>query len=233
MERNVSEAFSHRLKAWDLQSNRGVDNFVAISRTVQQRIQRVYGCRSVVIYPSVDLEFFRAADAVREEFYLIVSALVPQKRIDLAVEAFNRTGKPLWIVGTGPLWRHLRRKARSNIHFLGGLSDEEVRQLYSRARALIFPGSEDFGLVPVEAQACGCPVVAYGEGGATETVVEGETGLFFPEATPESLGKTLCLFERTRFADEKVVKNARRFDRARFRSEWRHYFKKLGVRVEM
>ena len=182
LKRKLLNVFSKRLRAWDLASNRGVDFFVAISQTVSKRIQKIYGRPSQVIYPCIDAEFFHPLDVPREEFYLIVSSLVPYKRIDLAVEAFNQNGKSLLIAGEGSLRRKLSSKARPNVRFLGWQPNEEIRRLYSQARALIFPGTEDLGLVPLEAQACGCPVIAYGEGGATETVTEGETGLFFVEA---------------------------------------------------
>ena len=225
------EIFSKRLQDWDLESNRGVDFWVAISRTVQERIQRTYGRQSDVIYPCVDLELFQPLDLDREDFYLVVSRLVSHKWIDLAVEAFNRNGKPLLIVGEGSLRRHLARRARSNVRFLGWQPDQEVRRLYCRARALIFPGTEDFGLVPVEAQACGCPVIAYGEGGATETVIEGETGLFFRGASAASLCEAVQQFERRPWDPVKAVANGRRFSRSRFLSEWQQYFRRRGFGV--
>lgn len=219
------------LKRHDLRSSRSVDHFVAVSRTVQERIQRVYGRSSLVIHPCADLEFFSPADLEREDFYLIVSALVPQKRIDLAIEAFNRSGRKLLIAGSGPLRAALERGAADNIQFLGWRTDEQVRELYRRARALVFPGTEDFGLVPVEAQGCGCPVAAFGEGGLTETVVEGETGLFFAESAADSLNLTLDRLERSSFDPSKIVANAQRFSRSRFRAQWREFFRRLNLDV--
>ena len=181
----------------------------------------------------MDLELFQPLDLDREDFYLVVSRLVAHKWIDLAVEAFNRNGKPLLIVGEGPLRRSLTRKARSNVRFLGWQPDQEVRRLYCRARALIFPGTEDFGLVPVEAQACGCPVIAYGKGGAAETVIEGETGLFFRAADAPALDEAIIRCEQTSFDPEKAIRNARRFSRPRFLSEWQHYFKRRGFDVTL
>lgn len=214
---------SGRLKKWDVETSPRVDHFVAISRTVAERIRSVYNRQAEVIYPCVDLDTFEPRNAPREEFYLMASALVPHKRVELAVEAFNRLGRPLWIVGNGPLSSRLKRRARRNVRFMGWLPDPELRDLYCRARALIFPGVEDFGLVPVEAQACGCPVIALGEGGATETVREGETGLFFDEPSPESLLQRVHDFERSRFDPRRAVEHARRFSRRRFFAEWRSY----------
>ncbi|MDA2927868.1 glycosyltransferase [Acidobacteria bacterium AH-259-G07] len=229
----VLDLFARRLQKWDLKSNQRVDYFVTISRTVQKRIERAYGRESQVIYPCIDLEFFQPYDVPREDFYLVVSALVPHKRLELAVQALNQNGKALLVVGTGPLRRRLARKAGSNIQFLGWVSDEDVRMLYCRARALVLPGPEELGLVPIEAQACGCPVIAYGEDGATETVIEGKTGLFFRQPTAESLLEAVRLFEGTNFDVREIVTNAQRFSRQRFRAEWQQFFKNLGLNVQM
>lgn len=232
-KQKLLEAVAGRLRKWDLDSNNHVDFFVAISTTVQRRIERIYNRVSEVIYPPVDLDFFCPGNSARGEFYLVVSSLVPYKRIDLAVEAFNQNGRPLLVVGEGPQRRMLRRQARSNIRFLGWQPDREVRRLYRTARALIFAGEEDFGLVPVEAQACGCPVLAYGQGGATETVRDGETGLLWGEADPRSLCAAIRSFEQATFSEAQARQNAARFSRHRFREEWRRYFKKLGLDIKM
>ncbi|MFQ5740228.1 MAG: glycosyltransferase [Acidobacteriota bacterium] len=227
------KALSSRLKQWDLKSTDSVDFFVAVSETVAKRIRRVYGRDAEVLYPCVDQEFFSPSSLPREEFYLIVSALVPQKRIDLAIEAFKRNGKTLLVVGTGPLYRRLSRMAGPNTRFLGWLEDGRVRELYRRAKGLIFPGTEDFGLVPVEAQACGCPVLAFGEGGTTETVIDGKTGLFFRQPNPDALLAALASFEKVRFDSKEALDNARRFSRPRFRDRWRAVFKKLGLPIRI
>ncbi len=221
---------SGRLKAWDLATAGNVDHFVAISKTVQQRIARIYGRRSDLIYPGVDLDRYRPGPERRDDYYLVVSALVPQKRIDLAVAAFAQSGRKLVVVGEGPVAAALRRRGGDSIHFLGRAGDPEIRGLYRRARALIFPGIEDFGLVPVEAQACGCPVIAFGEGGATETVVEGESGFFFREACGESLNEAIRRFEKASLDPRKIVASASRFSMKRFRSQWRSFLNGLGVR---
>ncbi len=229
LRRILLRLLSRPLRSWDTRTNQSVDSFVAVSETVQRRIGTTYGRESRVIYPFVDLDFFRPGTASREDFYLIVSGLVPNKRISLAVEAFNRSGKALRIVGSGPLLRRLRRMARPNVQFLGWQPDDEVRRLYQTARGLVFPGHEDFGLVPVEAQACGCPVIAYGEGGVTESVVAGETGIFFQDRTSEALREAVDSFEKSPLEEGRMIRNAKRFSRDRFWSEWRQCLKELGL----
>lgn len=223
------ELLAEELKRWDLENSRRVNSFVAISETVRKRIQRVYARDAETIYPCVDLDFYCPADVERGDFYLAFSALVPQKRIELAVEAFNQNRRRLLIVGSGPCHRRLSQMAGDTVRLLGWLPDCEVRELYRTARALIFPGCEDFGLVPVEAQACGCPVIAYGRGGLTETVIDGETGVFFSSQTTESLNEAVRRFEEATFDSTKVVSNAGRFSRERFQESWRAYFRKTGL----
>src|SRR5262249_3736875 len=148
-----------------------VTHFVAISRTVARRIAECYGRTSTVIHPPVDTDYYSPIDVRREDFYLVVSALAPYKRIDLAVSACNRLRRRLVVIGTGQDQSKLRRLAGPTIHFLGWQPDDVIRDHLQRCQALLFPGEEDFGIVPVEAMACGTPVIAYGQGGATETVV--------------------------------------------------------------
>jgi glycosyltransferase involved in cell wall biosynthesis len=219
---------SRNLKAWDLEVNHRVDRFVAISRTIQDRIKAVYGRSSDLIYPGADLDFFQPTNCKRESFYLIVSALVPQKRVDIAVEAFRKNGKSLRVAGTGPLKRSLERMAGPNTRFLGWVSDDELRDLYRSARALIFPGFEDFGLVPVEAQACGCPVIGLGHGGLTETVAEPQSGVFFEEPTAVALLDAVERFERRRFHACEVRRTVEKFSIPRFHEEWRNYLQGAG-----
>ncbi len=225
--RTAMRVWGPGLERWDRQTAGGVDQFVAISETVRRRIRRVYGRESEVIHPGVDLEFFRPAGRAREDFYLVVSALVPQKQLETAVEAFGRNGRRLLVAGSGPWRGSLERLGGPNVHFLGWRTDEQIRDLYSRARALIFPGVEDFGLVPVEAQAMGCPVIAFAEGGATETVIEGESGYFFRRRTPEALLEVVRRLEKEPLDEERVVASGRRFSHQRFRREWREYLRTL------
>ena len=176
-----------RLRDWDRRTAERVDRFVTLSRHVQERIRRAYGREADVVYPPVDTDFFTPGAPGHDGFDLIVSALVPYKRLDLAVSAYARLGYPLKVVGTGTELDTLRRLAGPATEFLGRRSDEDVRDLYRRCRCLLFPGEEDFGLVPVEAMACGKPVVAYARGGAAESVVDGVTGAFFHEQTEAAL----------------------------------------------
>jgi len=175
------------LRRWDRRTARRVDRFVAISRHVAARIRKFYGRESDIVHPPVDTAFFTTGPEQRADFDLVVSALVPYKRIDLAVTAYTRTGRKLKIVGVGGELPRLRRLAGPNVEFLEWSADEDIRNLYRTARCLVFPGEEDFGIVPLEAQACGCPVVAYGRGGALETIKDGVSGIFFDAQTEASL----------------------------------------------
>jgi glycosyltransferase involved in cell wall biosynthesis len=203
------------LRSWDVRSSDRVNYFIADSRTVQERIKRIYGRGSDLIYPPVDLERF-SVTRTDDGFYLIVSALVPYKRIDLAVAAFNRNGERLVIIGTGSEEQQLKAVAKKNIEFLGWRSDTEVKQYYERCRALIFPGEEDFGIVPVEAMACGKPVVAYARGGATETVINGSTGVYFHERTPDDLNRALISLSKLHLDPEKIRGHAVQFGKENF-----------------
>jgi glycosyltransferase involved in cell wall biosynthesis len=217
----------HRLRIWDESSSSRVDHFVANSENVARRIEKYYRRSAEVIPPPADTDFFRPPDGdPPRPDYLIVSALVPYKRIDLAVEAFNRSGERLTIVGTGPDMRKLKKLARSNIAFLGQVSAEDLRTLYQTAKALLLPGEEDFGITALEAQACGAPVIAYGRGGALESVVPGETGVFFSELTAAGLGSALDKFRRLKFNKSGIRMNAERFSRRAFRERIAAYFDK-------
>jgi glycosyltransferase involved in cell wall biosynthesis len=195
----VRDLFLTDLRRWDRATSERVTHFVAISRTVERRIRDCYARPSVVICPPVDVDFFTPAAVAREDFYLCVSALVPYKRIDLAIEACHRLGRRLVVIGMGPERSRLERAADGHVTLLGWQSDDEIRDHYRRCRALLFPGEEDFGIVPLEAQACGAPVIAYQAGGAVETVCAGGsepgTGVFFPERTAESLMDAILRFE--------------------------------------
>ncbi len=220
-----------RLKKWDLRTNESVDHFVAISNHVQKRINQHYGREAVVIYPPVDTEFYRLdPDVVRENFYLIVSALVPYKKVDVAVRAFNKLGRELIVIGSGPELGTLKKEAKKNIYFLNWQPDDVLRNYYQRARALVFPGEEDFGIVPVEAQACGCPVIAYKKGGALETVRENISGTFFEKQTEEDLSQTVLRFERENFSQLEINQAVLRFGRDRFKSEIKAFIESVVKR---
>jgi glycosyltransferase involved in cell wall biosynthesis len=203
------------LARWDAATAGRVHRFIANSRHVADRIRRYYNREATIVYPPVDTVFFQPAAYPRERHFLIVSAFVPYKRLDLAIEACHRVGAPLRIVGDGPDRVRLERAAGDTVQFLGRLSDEDVRDEYRRACALILPGEEDFGIVPVEAQACGCPVVAFGRGGALETVVDGETGVFFPELTAASLSEALERAAGMTFDSSRLRDHAEQFSRER------------------
>ncbi len=206
----------HWLRVWDESSSRRVDHFIANSRTVAERIHKYYGRASEVINPPVDIDFFQTGKH-SGDYYLIVSALVPYKRVGLAVEAFNRTGDRLLIVGTGPDYKKLKKGAKKNIEFLGQVTSEELLQIYQEAKALIMPGEEDFGINSLESQACGVPVIAYGRGGATETVIPGTSGLFFKRLTVDSLVSVLDKFNKLAFNKAEIRKNTVKYSREKFK----------------
>ncbi|HEY0777464.1 MAG TPA: glycosyltransferase [Gemmatirosa sp.] len=184
--RTVLPPVVDRLRRWDLETASRPDVYAVNSSVVAERVRRHYGRESEVIPAPVDLSRY-APGSTNDEYYLIVSRLNPYKRVDLAVDAFNALGWPLVIIGDGPDRPALEARARPNVRFLGRLPDHEVAEHYARCRAVIFAGEEDFGIVPLEANASGRPVVAYRAGGVLDTVVEGRTGVFFDERTPESL----------------------------------------------
>jgi glycosyltransferase involved in cell wall biosynthesis len=184
--RNFLRPVIDALQHWDLRAARKPDYFLANSSVVKQRIARIYGRDAQVIHPPVNVHRFEVAHK-SENFYLIVSRLLSYKRIDIAIEAFNRLGLPLVIVGDGPDRGYLERLAKSNVTFTGYLNDTKVLDYFYRCRAFVFPGEEDFGIAPLEANACGKPVIAYRAGGTLDTVINGESGLFFDEQNAESL----------------------------------------------
>jgi glycosyltransferase involved in cell wall biosynthesis len=209
---------AHWLRMWDRLSADRVDHFVAISNEIAGRIRRHYGRDAEVVYPPVDVERIRPNSAAPEDFYLIVSRLVAYKRVDLAIAAANSLRRRLVIVGDGPERRRLEAMAGSTVEFLGRRPDVEIADLYARCRAFLFPGFEDFGIAPVEAQAAGRPVVAFAAGGALETVVDGKTGVFFPEQTAEALALAIERFEGLTLDPVVCRRNAERFSAVRFRA---------------
>jgi len=210
------------LRRWD-RDTAGVHEFVAISRHIADRIRRVYGRAADVIYPPVDVQRFRPV-RTPEDFYLVVSALVPYKRIDLAVEAATRLRRRLLVIGTGPEARRLAAVAGPTVEFLGWRDDDEVADLYARCRAVLFPAVEDYGIVPLEAAAAGRPTLALGRGGARETMVglgegpEPPTAVFFETQTTDALMAAMLRFEASsdRFDPAALRARAERFDRPRF-----------------
>ncbi|MEA3308762.1 MAG: glycosyltransferase [Chloroflexota bacterium] len=209
------------LRRWDYAvAQRPTTHFIAISTAIQERIRRYYGREAEVIYPPVAVKRYHPATQ-HDDYYLLVSRLVPYKRIDLAVRAFNELGLPLLVVGSGRAQEVLEALAKPNIQFLGYLPDADVSGLLARCKAFVFPGREDFGIAPVEAQAAGRPVIAYGAGGALDTVLVGETGVFFSEPTPESLAAAVRTFDASAVDPLACRANAERFSVARFQQELR------------
>ncbi|HUT16638.1 MAG TPA: glycosyltransferase [Anaerolineae bacterium] len=207
--------FLRNLRLWDRVAADRVDHFLAISKAVQQRVHKHYGRDAEIIYPPVNVERFQLCRQ-RGDYFLIISRLVPYKRVDLAVKAFSQLGLPLWIVGDGRDRRALEAMAAPNVRFLGRASDEDIERYLGECRAFVFPGEEDFGIAPLEAQAAGRPVIAYAAGGALETVVEGRTGLFFREQTPEALAEVMACFRDDDFDPQAIRKHAVRFGRKGF-----------------
>lgn len=216
-----------RLQKWDKDSSQRVDHFIAISGHIQKRIKNCYAREAAVIYPPVDTDFYTPDGTERGEAYLIVSAFVPYKKIEVAIEAFNEMKKPLIIIGGGPCEAALKKIAGPTVSFLGWRENEVIRNYYRNARALIFPGEEDFGIVPVEMQACGGAVIAYAAGGALETVRENSTGIFFYQPTKEALKQAILDFEKKSFSEKDARRNAERFSAARFMNEMRVFTEKV------
>lgn len=199
------------LRLWDRAAARRVDHFVAISTEVQRRIKRIYRRDSVVIYPPVDTHRYQPSSTV-EDFCLVVSRLIPYKRVDLAVQACTKLGIPLLVAGEGRDRERLEEMAGPTVKFLGRVPDRDLPDLMARCRAFLFPGLEDFGIAPVEAQAAGRPVIAFRGGGALDTVIDGKTGLFFDEQTPDALCEALKRLPTLAFDAREVRTNAERFD---------------------
>jgi glycosyltransferase involved in cell wall biosynthesis len=222
----------HYLRLWDVSSANRVDAFLANSFYVARRINKLYRRPAQVIYPPVEIEDYRS-DLPREEFYVTVSRFVPYKRMDLIIETFSKIGAPLVVIGEGPEFRKAQHKAKSNVELLGYQPNEVVADHLQRARAFIFTANEDFGIIPVEAQAAGCPVIAYGKGGVLETVIgwpnPNATGVFFDAQTLEALAEAITLFEAHEgtFKSETCRRNAERFRKGRFQREFRDSVERL------
>jgi glycosyltransferase involved in cell wall biosynthesis len=221
VRQTVLAAVRNRLRRWDQKTAAGVDHFIANSSFVRDRIRKFYGREADIVHPPVDTSFFQPSTNPREDFYFAAGALVPYKRLDLAIEAFNRLGRRLVIAGTGPELNRLRKMARSNITFVGWVTDEQLRRLYQTARGLVFTAREDFGIVPVEARACGCPVIAFGAGGCLETVQDGLSGIFFPDQNPDSLISALRTFETLPWPQDRVRNQVEIFSRESFKTRIR------------
>jgi glycosyltransferase involved in cell wall biosynthesis len=219
--RLLSKPFVSYLRKWDLRASQRPNHYIAISQEVGRRIKKYYGRDSKVIYPAIEIKR-KNLKAKKGEYYLVVSRLskyVLYKKVDLVIEAFNINGKNLKIVGTGSLEKELKKKARENIEFLGRVEDSELEKLYKGAKALIFPGNEDFGLVMAEAQSFGTPVIAFEGGGALEIIEKGRTGEFFKKQEVKSLLKVLKNFDERRYNKKVIRRSAERFSFKIFKKE--------------
>jgi len=211
-------------RKWDVRAASKVDQFASISQVVSNRIKNSYGRDSVIIHPPVDVSRFEPS-LIREKYFVIVSRLVPHKRLDIGVKAFNKLGYPLLIIGEGPERMKLERMALSNITFKGFMSDSETAQALNHARGYISTNEEDFGIAIVEAQAAGCPVISLARGGALETVIHGSTGIFFEDQSVDSLIEAVQRFEgvRSTFRIEELTSNAKRFDKSIFKKRFAEF----------
>jgi len=209
------------LRLWDLTASSRVDEYIAISKIVKERIRSIYHRDSSVIYPPVSLERFLNIAPVpgssKNGYFLIVSRLGGHKRVDLAIDAFNQNGLPLKVIGEGPKLKEYRQRAGENIEFLGRLGDDEVNKYYAGCKTFIYPQDEDFGITALEAQAAGKPVIAYNSGGARETVLDLKTGVLFDEQTPESLIEAIGKLEKLEISEKDCRKQAEKFGEKRFR----------------
>jgi len=229
VSRLALSALRNRLCHWDYEAAQRVTQFVANSQTVRERIQNCYGRKSVVICPPVDTERFVPGPLrrPRDHYFLLVSQLVPYKRVDLVVEAFNKCGRPLVIIGDGPERARLERRARKNIRFKGSQPQSAVIDAMQRCKAFVFAGEEDFGIVMAEAQACGTPVVALGRGGATEIVEDNFTGVLFEEESVDSLLAALDRFGKISFDPNLIRASSLKFARQRFLVEFSSLVKEM------
>ena len=226
LKKTAASFILNRLQKWDLATADRVDCFLANSQNIQRRIARCYSRSSQVVYPPIEVNRFTISHH-NQGYYLILSALVPYKRIDLAVQTFNHNKKHLIVAGNGPNYKRLKVMARSNVEFIADPDDQMVEQLYMGCRALIFPGEEDFGIVPVEAQACGKPVIAFAKGGVLESVIgdhakdSSTTGVFFKEQTVASMQDAIEYFEsmENNIRPEECRRNAERFNVARYKRQ--------------
>ena len=210
------------LRQWDYDAAQRVDYFIANSEFIAKKIKKYYNRDSKVIYPPVEIDKFYS-DPNKEDYYIVVSRLMPYKKVDLVVKAFNQLKLPLKILGTGEHLEELKRMAKSNVEFLGGVSDEVRGKYLSKAKAFLHPQEEDFGIAAVEAMASGCPVIAYKSGGALETVVNKETGLFFEEQNWESLAEAVLDFNKLEFDPEAIRRYSQKFSSENFRKNIKNY----------
>ena len=235
MKYKIIKSISDRLREWDRANANRVDLFIADSNFVKSRIEKYYNRPAKVIYPPVNTEYYTPGQASNDGYYLLSGAMVPYKKGDIVIEAFKNLDKNLVVTGDGPEFARFVNMASQNIKFTGWIDDETLKDYYRGCKALIFPGVEDFGIVPVEVQACGKPVIAYGEGGIFDTVKgqfineidkfdKSDTGLFFKEQTPHAIREAIKVFESLEFDSDMIRENALRFSDKRFFDEINEFF---------
>jgi len=227
LTRAMMSIFSPGLRTWDVTTSARVDHFIANSSYVAKRIRKFYRREATVIHPPVDLSRFKPADQVGD-YYLCAGQVTPYKRIDIAIDAFNENGKPLLIIGSG-VPEAMRAAAKPNIKFLGSVDDATMSKHFAECKALLYPGVEDFGIVPLEVMASGRPVIAYADGGALETVVEGLSGLFFENQTAASLQDAISRFEASEsaFSVSEIAAHAARFSLEKFKAQLGVFFQEV------
>ncbi|MDG6894868.1 glycosyltransferase family 4 protein [Volucribacter amazonae] len=220
----LAKYFLHKLRIWDQSTINRVDHYIANSYYIAKRIEKIYSRKSDVIYPPVDINKFQL-NSNKEDFYLTASRLVPYKKIDLIVETFSHTNKKLIVIGAGPDMDKIKAKASKNIEILGYQPDSVLIDFMSKAKAFVFAAEEDFGIIPVEAQACGTPVICFNKGGARETVINNQTGIYFEQQNISSLAEAINKFEQRqeKFDPNFIRENSLRFSAERFEKEIKEY----------
>ena len=213
----------HKMRSWDLIATNRVDHFIANSKYIARRIKKVYNRASTVIYPPVNVLNF-TLETEKEDYYFTASRMVSYKKIDLIVKAFSKMpNKKLIVAGDGPEFNKIKKLAAPNIEFKGFISSVDLKRYMQKAKCFVFAAEEDFGIIPVEAQACGTPVIAFNKGGTTETIIHGKTGYLFNEQNVESICNAVVEFEKTNFSPEEIRQNALRFSKERFEKEMKDY----------
>ena len=229
--RAALRTFVSFLRDWDKNASRQPDHFIANSKLTAGRIQKAYGRTAEVIHPPIDVNGFRPSGQAHGDYYLVLSRLISYKRLDIAVQACTRLGRKLMVVGSGPQRSALEAGAGPTVRFLGRVDDHEVKSLAANCRGLLFPGEEDFGMAPLEVAAAGRPAIAYRGGGALETIVEGETGIFFDQQTPEHLMEAIERFEARDWSATHIRQHAQKFDVTVFEQRFLEFLSRIGATV--
>ncbi|MCC9062473.1 glycosyltransferase [Flavobacterium piscisymbiosum] len=213
----------NKIRKWDVQNSENVNYFIANSNHIAQRIKKIYNRESTVIYPPVDIDFFTLEEQ-KEDYYFTASRLVSYKKTQLIVEAFNELPHlKLIVAGNGPEFEKLQKIAKSNIEFVGFVDVLSLKKYMQKAKGFVFAAEEDFGIIPVEAQACGTPVIAFGKGGTLETIVENKTGIFFQEQTSQNIKEAVIRFEKIQFDPKTIQEHAMKFSKQRFENEMKAF----------